>query len=172
MGYTLFFHPHHSNSLHISLNTNLVTMATKLDAQFFVPTLCTPLSEHTLTTDPILDSQHFLHPPFPHHRTHCIIRPMLTCFFFLSMYLTENTSTNSGNHPGCLTFFPLCPTSLRMNLLIATTVPDVKLFLCSQCILHTEHTKEPLQPWSPLKKDYRTKTTWPTHVLLDQRSIH
>ena len=59
-----------------------------------------------------------------------------------------------------------------MHLLIVTTVPDTKLFLCSHCILHTEHTQAPLQQWSPLKTDYRAKTIWPTPVLPDQLWMH
>lgn len=97
-----------SFSLHTSPNTNPVTTATKLDAPFLCShSVHTPLRTHLLTTDPILDTRHFLHPHFSRHRTHSIIRPMPICFFFLSLYLTDNTTTNSGNHPGCLTSFPL-----------------------------------------------------------------
>lgn len=96
----------------------------------------TSLRTHLLTTDPILDTQHFLLPHFPHHRTQTVY---VQCPYVSSF----SARTSLRTHPTALATTPdasLAPLSAYFpehELLIATTVSAATLFVLSAYFTQT-----------------------------------
>jgi hypothetical protein len=79
--------------------------------------------------------------------TLCISCSVFKYFFYLSLYLRDNTFCNYCNQSRCSNFSsPSLRTTLKTHPLTTATILGAQIFLRSLRVSHKEHSQEPWQP--------------------------